>query len=61
MVDQKKTIEQINDKVTNLVSGAAKHALVQRLAETRRILALPFFKLCEKVAAIFDSLFGSIS
>lgn len=61
MVDQKKSIEQINDKVTSLVNGAAKHALAQRLAETKRILALPFFKLCENVAAIFDSFFGFIS
>ena len=61
MVDQKKSIAQINDNVTGLVNGDAKVDLAKRLAQTKRILALPFFKLCEKVAAIFDSLFGSIS
>ncbi|AEK59390.1 hypothetical protein A5904_13275 [Acidithiobacillus caldus] len=52
LVKQGKTLSEINYAVTGLVNGSARHALVDRLNSTRRILGTEFYKLCKQMAEV---------
>ncbi|OFC32322.1 hypothetical protein BAE29_13270 [Acidithiobacillus caldus] len=52
LVKQGKILSQINFAVTGLVNGKDRHALVDRLNSTRRILGTKFYKLCKQMAEV---------